>query len=332
MNLLEHVESAAYRGVMALPQPLQQLVAGRPLRREGQTLATDQQTTLRMMRLAREPELGSVPVAESRALYRRQTALTGGQQPIGEVRDVRVGERAGRLYTPRGVTGTGPLLVWFHGGGFLYGDLDTHDPALRFLAERSGVRVLSVDYRLAPEHPFPAALEDCVAVLRARAEEGPFAVGGDSAGGGLAAAACLELRDEGLPIVAQLLVTPLLDTTLSQPSISLLGKGFGLTQEVLETFVALYLGGADPRDPRCSPLLADDLTGLPPAIVVTAECDPLRDEGEAYAARLRAAGVPVAARRWDRMIHGFAGMSSVTPAADEALDWMVDELGRLSAH
>lgn len=270
-------------------------------------------------------------VAKARAALDEFAQLVGAHGPEVATRDGVVAGARVRDYLPA-ATGPGPGLVWFHGGGFVTGSLDAVDPMCRALLTRTRAPLTSVDYRLAPEHPFPAALEDCVAVLRGRAEEGPFAVGGDSAGGGLAAAACLQLRDEGLPIVAQLLVTPLLDTTLSQPSISLLGKGFGLTQEVLETFVALYLNGADPRDPRCSPLLADDLTGLPPAIVVTAECDPLRDEGEAYAARLRAAGVPVAARRWDRMIHGFAGMSSVTPAADQALDWMVDELVRLSAH
>lgn len=270
-------------------------------------------------------------VAKARAALDEFAQLVGAIGPEVATRDAVVAGVRVRDYLPA-ATGPGPGLVWFHGGGFVTGSLDAVDPMCRALLARTGAPLTSVDYRLAPEHPFPAALEDCTAVLRARAEDGPVAVGGDSAGGGLAAAACLQLRDEGLPVVTQLLVTPLLDCTLSQPSISQLGKGFGLTQEVLETFVGLYLGDADPRDPRCSPLLADDLSSLPPAVVVTAECDPLRDEGEAYAERLRAAGVPVAVRRWDRMIHGFAGMSSVTPAADEALDWMADALGRLSAH
>ena len=151
------------RGVMGLPRPVQRVVAGRPRRSEGQTLAPDLQAMLRLMRLVREPELGSVGVAESRATYRHQTAVAGGRQPIGEVREVAVGDRAGRLYVPRGVVGRGPLLVWFHGGGFMYGDLDTHDPGCRFLAERAGVRVLSVDYRLGPEDPFPAAFDDAEA-------------------------------------------------------------------------------------------------------------------------------------------------------------------------
>jgi len=238
----------------------------------------------------------------------------------GEVLGVPV-----RRYSPQ-EPGRGPALVWFHGGGWVTGSLAAVDPLCRAVLSRTGAPVTSVAYRLAPEHPFPAALEDCVAVLRALAAQGPVAVGGDSAGAGLAAAACLVLRGEGLPVLAQLLVNPLVDATLSCPSVHELACGYGLTRTALEHFVGLYLDGADPHDPRCSPLLADDLSGLPPAVVVTAECDPLRDEGEAYAARLRAAGVPVALRRYDGMVHGFVGMTALTPLADETLDWMVAAL------
>ena len=248
----------------------------------------------------------------------------------GDADDGRVAGVAVRRYRAS-TAGRGPALVWFHGGGFVTGSLDAVDPMCRSLLARTRAPLTSVDYRLAPEHPFPAALDDCVAVLRATAADGPVAVGGDSAGGGLAAAACLAVRDEGLPVVGQLLITPLLDATLSSPSVHELATGYGLTRSALQRFVDLYLDGADPRDPRCSPLLADDLSGLPPAVVVTAECDPLRDEGEAYAERLKQAGVPVAVRRYDAMVHGFVGMTSVTPVADQSLDWMVDELVRLSA-
>jgi len=230
-----------------------------------------------------------------------------------------------RRYRPNGPA-RGPELVWFHGGGWVTGSLSAVDPVCRQITARTGAPLTSVGYRLAPEHPFPAALEDCVAVLRAT--PGPVAVGGDSAGAGLAAAACLLTRD--LPLLAQVLVNPLVDATLASPSITLLGSGFGLTRTALDHFVGLYLGGSDPRDPRCSPLLADDLSGLPPAVVLTAEFDPLRDEGEAYADRLCEAGVPVAARRFAGMVHGFAGMTAVTPVAEQAVDWLVDQLVRLT--
>jgi acetyl esterase len=337
MSLLERVESAAYRGVMALPRPLQQVVAGRPLRREGQTLATDQQATLRMMRLAREPELGSVPVPESRELYLRQTALTGGQQPIGSVRDVPVGDRSGRLYTPRGVTGTGPLLVWFHGGGFLYGDLDTHDPALRFLAERSGVRVLSVDYRLAPEHPFPAAVDDAEAAYRwivgnaasLDADPARLAVGGDSAGGTLAADVAIAAAREGLPLAFQVLVYPGTDMRGGSDSRARYSRRLVLTQDLFDECERHYLVGVDDKsDPRASPLLADLPDGLAPAYVATAGFDPLRDEGEAFARRLADAGVELELHRFPDQLHGFlhlvgvgrSGRAAVTAIADRVAD------------
>jgi acetyl esterase len=267
-------------------------------------------------------------VARARVVLDEFAQLVGAPAPGVETVDEPVAGVPVRRYRPTGA-GRGPAVVWCHGGGFVTGSLDAVDPMCRSVLARTGAPVTSVHYRLAPEHPFPAALEDCTAVLRAVAAEGPVAVAGDSAGGGLAAAACLQVRGEGLPVVAQLLVNPLVDATLSQPSVAQLGTGFGLTQDALEQFLALYLNGADRRDPRCSPLHAPDLSGLPPAVVVTAECDPLRDEGEAYAHRLTAAGVPVAVRRFPGMVHGFVGMSAVTPVADEALDWMVDELVRL---
>jgi acetyl esterase len=264
----------------------------------------------------------ALDVAQARAGLDAFAAAVGAGVPHvphedGEISGVRV-----RRYTPEGPV-RGPELVWFHGGGWVTGSLDAVDPLCRAVALRTGARLTSVDYRLAPEHPFPAALEDCLAVVRAA---GAVAVGGDSAGAGLAAAVCQQEREH---VLAQVLVTPLLDATLSSPSVRLLGSGYGLTRSALERFVALYLDGADPRDPRCSPLLAGDLHGLPPAVVLTAELDPLRDEGEAYATRLRQAGVPIATRRFDAMVHGFAGMSAVTPVAGEALDWLVDALAGL---
>lgn len=260
-------------------------------------------------------------------------ATVGAGAPPAASDDLLVAGVPVRRYRPEvsAETARGPALVWFHGGGWVTGSLDAVDPLCRSLLARTGAPVTSVAYRLAPEYPFPAALEDCVAVLRAEAAQRPVAVGGDSVGGGLAAAACLAVRGEGLPVLGQVLVTPMLDATLSSESVTLLGSGFGLTRTALQRFVALYLDGADPRDPRCSPLFAQDVLGLPPAVVLTAEYDPLRDEGEAYAARLEQAGVPVAMRRYDEMVHGFAGMTALTPVAGQALDWVCDELVRLTA-
>lgn len=269
-------------------------------------------------------------LAKARAMLEEFAAAVGGSRGGDDAHDRELAGVRVRRYEPTGPA-RGPELVWFHGGGWVTGSLDAVDPICRALLARTRAPLTSVDYRLAPEHPFPAAFEDCVAVLRAAAQRGPVAVGGDSAGGGLAAAACSALREEGLPVVAQVLLTPLLDATLSSPSVSALGRGFGLTRDGLEQFVDLYLQGADPRDPRCSPALAADLSGLPPAVVVSAECDPLRDEAAAYAERLARAGVRVEARQYAAMVHGFAGMSSITPVADEAMDWMVDALIRVAA-
>ena len=222
--------------------------------------------------------------------------------------------------------GTGErLLVWFHGGGYITGGLDAIDPVCRVLANRSGWSVLSVGYRLAPEDPFPAASDDAVAVLR-HASSGAevVAVGGDSAGGGLAAAAA---RACPSPPAALVLLCPFLDATLSYPSVPDKGSDYGLTLEGLRAFVQLY--GGDPADPRVSPLLTPDLSGMPPTIVVTAEHDPLRDEGERFAARVDEAGARARLRRWDGMLHGFPGMTADLPEAMEALAWVAEHLRAL---
>ncbi len=265
----------------------------------------------------------ALDVAKARAGLDAFARAVGAGAPAVAAEDGLVAGVPVRRYFPDGPA-RGPELVWFHGGGWVTGTLDAVDPLCRSVAARTGAALTSLGYRLAPEHPFPAALEDCLAVVRAL---GPVAVGGDSAGAGLAAVVAQQAPEL---VIAQVLLNPLLDATLASPSVTALGRGYGLTRTALEHFVALYLDGADPRDPRCSPLLATGVTGLPPAVVLTAELDPLRDEGEAYAARLREAGVPVAGRRFDGMVHGFAGMSAVTPVAGQALDWLVDELVRLT--
>jgi acetyl esterase len=235
------------------------------------------------------------------------------------------GELPVRVYTPAGDAGsTGlPVLVWFHGGGWVIGDLETADGDARSLAIGAGVVVVSVDYRLAPEHPFPAAVDDAVAAVRwvvdnagsLGVDPARLAVGGDSAGGNLAAVVAQQLRDGGPAIAFQLLVYPVTDAHLGTASMDENAEGYFLSKEVMIWFRGHYLGDGDRGDPRISPLLASDeaLTGLPPALVVTAQYDPLRDEGEAYAERLRQAGVDATATRYDGVIHGFFSMRDMIP-------------------
>ena len=320
MGLQQRAEAVTYRGLLALPERVQRVLAGPRLVRDGQRLATDVQLTLRLMRVTREPALGDVPIPEGRALLRRQAALAGGTQPIGSVRDLDVGGTPGRLYVPRGATDTGPLLVFLHGGGWVLGDLESHDPLCRFLAEQGQVRVLAVDYRLAPEHPFPAAYEDCLAAYRwtvdhaaeLGADPARLAVGGDSAGGTLSASVAIAVAREGLPLAFQLLVYPGTDMRGGTESRELFNDGLVLEQDFMDLAKDAYLPHPrDVVDPRASPMLADLPPGLAPAYVATAGFDPLRDEGEAYARRLAEAGVEVELRRFPDQLHGFVQMVGV---------------------
>ena len=225
-----------------------------------------------------------------------------------------------RIYTPKG-SGPYPALVWLHGGGWVVGDLDTADGTARHLAEGAGCVVVSVDYRLAPEAKFPAAADDSYAAAQwvaqnagsINADPGRIAIGGDSAGGNLSAAASLMARDRGgPPLVFQLLVYPVTDRDFSTESYRSNGDGYSLTLEGMEWYWDQYLkNDADAANPYAAPMQAKDLADLPPALVITAEFDPLRDEGEAYAHRLQAAGVATSYTRYDGMIHGFFGMSHI---------------------
>ena len=225
--------------------------------------------------------------------------------------------------------GKRPVLAWFHGGGHVIGSLDTHDAMVRNLCREAGCLVVSVDYRMGPEHPFPAAVDDCVAAVRWLAEHGGeigadperIAVGGDSAGGNLAAVTALTARDEGGPALRhQLLVYPVTDYRCRGPSYERYARGYGaLEAESMRWFQRHYLGGPGSADDwRASPILAANLSGLPPALVITAECDVLRDEGVAYAERLAESGTQCEHAPFTGMIHGFFGLLGVTGAADEA--------------
>jgi acetyl esterase len=269
--------------------------------------------------------------AEGRAAM-AEAFVPPAPRPVGAVSDRTVPGPAGavpvRVYAPAG-DGPWPALVWFHGGGWVVGSLAETDDTCRALCAESGAVVISVDYRLAPEHKFPAAWEDCVAVTRWVAARGAelgvdgtrIAVGGDSAGGNLAAVVAQVLRDEGGPAIAfQLLVYPVCGTPADgRDSYREFAEGHYLTREAMDWFTGHYANGsADLADPRLAPLLAPDLAGLPPALVILAACDPLADEGTAYAARLRDAGIPVTLRRFEGQIHAFFSHPEEFDAAAEA--------------
>jgi len=251
--------------------------------------------------------------------------------PVAGVEDrmipVAGGEIGARLYTPEG-DAPRPVLVYFHGGGFIMGDLDDWDPPLRELTNAAGCLVVSVAYRLAPEHRFPTAPEDCYRALSWVAENaaslggdpGRIAVGGDSAGGNLAAVAALMARERGGPLpVCQVLIYPVTDMAGDYPSQHEFGEGYFLTTEAARYFHSLYFRtDEDAQNVYASPLLAD-LGGLPPALVVTAGYDPLRDQGQAYARKLAVAGVRVDYRCYGGMIHGFLNMAGLLDKGRELI-------------
>ena len=314
------LEKAVLRSTMALPEPVQRRLAGPPVLRDGQTLATDVQLMLRLQRVTRQPAAETLAIAQGRESILYNAVLSGGAQPVGAVRDLPVGDLRGRLYVPTDAPTPGPLLVFFHGGGWVYGDLDSHDATCRFLAERAGVRVLAVDYRLAPEAPFPAAYDDCISAYRwvvanahsIGADPARLAVGGDSAGACLATTTAIAAAREGLPLAFQLLVYPGTDHTATTGSRELFAEGFFLTQDFMDLVSEAYLPPDISRDdPRASPIFADLPPDLAPAYVVTAGFDPLRDEGEAYARKLAAAGVEVELKRFPDQIHGFFNIVGV---------------------
>jgi acetyl esterase len=262
--------------------------------------------------------------------------LFGPVDPVASVEDRRTDNGiAVRIYRPVETTESSPALVYFHGGGWVVGSLDTHDGIVRALAHRSRCVAIAVDYRLAPEHPFPAGLDDAWAATRwalAQAEElridpARLAVGGDSSGATLATVVA---RREAVAL--QVLICPVLDHSFETGSYQRFAEGYGLTRETMRWYWAQYLGDADGTDAEASPLRASDLSGLPPAIVVVAECDPLRDEGLAYAVRLEETGVPVTLLRYDGMIHNFVRFAATIDRASEALDEIAHELAGRKGH
>ncbi len=278
------------------------------------------------------PPTHTLEPGQARRLYLERRGYTQPDPaPMAEVRELRAGAVPLRLYRPKAEAepGAAPVLVYFHGGGWVIGDLDTHDVLCRQLALESGGVVVAVDYRLGPEHRFPAAVDDCVAATRwVRNHAGELgldparlAVGGDSAGGNLAAVTCLALREAGDALPGfQLLIYPATDMRAVAPSHEHNGQGYLLTRDSIAYYRGHYLAeAAQWTDWRASPLLADSHRGLPPALVLTAGYDPLRDEGLQYADALSAAGVPAQYVCFERQVHGFITMGRVIDEARTAV-------------
>jgi acetyl esterase len=264
------------------------------------------------------PPMNTLSPEAARQAARMQIAMAGEPEPVAKIENRTIpgpqGDIPIRVYTPEGI-GPLPVLVFFHGGGWVICDLDTHDDACRSLANGTPCIVVSVDYRLAPEHKFPAAVDDCYAATQwvarnaasLNGDPARIAVGGDSAGGNLAAVIAQLARDRGEPsLVFQLLIYPATNFNSDTPSSRENADGYFLTRDDMIWFMNHYLNSPDDRNnPLASPLLASDLSGLPPALIITAEYDPLRDDGEQYGQKLKAAGVPITISRYDGMIHGF---------------------------
>ncbi len=281
-------------------------------------------------------DLSSMSVAEARAAHLAGATAGPAGPEMGEVTDVTLADVPVRIYRPRDGA-NGGTLVYFHGGGWVLGSIDTHDRQCRNLAAGSGATVVNVGYRLAPEHPFPAALDDALAVTEhvfthsdeLAVDPTRIVVGGDSAGGNLAAAVAIARRTSNGPALrGQLLVYPALDATMASASFSENGAGPFLSATDMAWFYDLYGNGHDATDWRLSPYHAAELDGLPPTLVITAELDPLRDEGEAYAHRLAEAGVSTAAVRYTGVCHGFFGWSHVAEPSRQAMAQAASWLSR----
>ena len=325
-----------FRVLFGLPRTAKRLLAGRPIWVDEQELDLDLQLLGRVDRLLASNDGGTVDRATI-AEQRRQADLAADLVADAllahiETRDLEVPGDAGplpaRLYVPPAVPDTTSLIVYFHGGGFVMGSVASTDPLCRLLAAQSGVRVLSVEYRLAPEHPYPAALEDALSAFRAvRADAAEFgaqpdlvAVGGDSAGANLALVVAHQQAVLGGPVPAFVLALyPVTDVERVGGSRELFATGFGLTADLLSELERMYLpDGVPTDDTRGAILRARDLSGMPPVYLATAGFDPLRDEGEELAARLRDAGVPVVARRFPGLVHGYASFTALSAAARDA--------------
>jgi acetyl esterase len=325
---------------LALRMPISwvNILTGSPVTVDGRTLDARAQWFLQLLKQSGQKPMHQLTVAHARSEYDSVMPMLGGKpQLVSEIVDRTIDGPAGRLrvrlYRPSGnVARLLPTSLYFHGDGWVIGSLEGYDAVCRYFCSRSGCAVVAVDYRLAPEHKYPAAIEDAVAAFRWLAANGPslgidparIVLAGDSAGATIATVAARELRAEPRPPCLQWLIYPATDLACDSPSYTSCGDGFLLTKADMEWVRGHYLN--DPGeidDPRVSPLRANDLAGMPPALVYTAGFDPLRDEGQAYADRLSDAGVKVVHREFDSLIHGFVGMRGAIHAAARAMDDMV---------
>ena len=322
-----------------LPASMIRLVAGAPKQLDGQTLDAHFQAGIKVIALRAEAEYEDLPVPEARETVERSAFTAAGTEiDLAVVTDIVLplagddpdrADLPARVYSAVATDEPQPTLIYFHGGGWTLGSIDSHDSTCRFLAREGGLKVISVDYRLAPEFTFPTPVEDCVAAFRyvrdnaalLGVDPARIAVGGDSAGGNLATVVCQVTRDAGESMPDfQLLFVPATDMSKRTRSYEIFREGFFLTKANMDWYEENYIRSEDDRlDPRASPLLTPDLSGLPPAYVATGGFDPLRDEGEAYARKMSDAGVPVSMRRHPTLVHPFVNAVGASPVARAAL-------------
>jgi acetyl esterase len=337
-EIVRELQGKAANLAVRMPIAWINILAGPAVVVDGRALDGRTQWLLQLLARSGQAPVEQTSVAEARAAFDTFMLEMGGRPaPIGEMIDRTIEGPAGRLrvrlYRPAGtVARLLPAILYFHGGGWAMGSLEGYDLVYRYFCARSGCALVAVDYRLAPEHKFPAAIEDALAAYRWLSRQATglgidparIVVAGDSAGGNLAAVAARLLRDEPRAPCLQWLIFPCTDLSFGTDSFRSCGERFLLTRASMEWFRSHYLNHlAEIDDPRVSPLKADDLGSLPPALIYTAGFDPLRDEGNAYADRLMAAGVKTIHREFDSLIHGFVGLRGTVQAAARAMDDMV---------
>jgi len=330
------IERPLLRALLRIAALRRRLARGRSQPVEGEALDEEIAALLALDDVTRDSDLRGRTPARARKKLAESVRVVDGAPVTGVgARDEIAGGVRARLYAPDDLAAPSPGIVYFHGGGWVTGDLDSHDRLCRRLAQLGRMRVLAVDYRLAPEHPFPAAVDDAIAGFRGAATDAArlgldparLGVAGDSAGGNLSAVVARRTRGEAHRPALAGLIYAAVDATRSSPSQRTFGERYLLTGAMIDWYLGHYTDPAHHRHPDVSPLLADDVGGVGPTLVYTAHFDPLRDEAEAYARRLSDAGVEVEVRRFPNLVHGFALLGGGSRAADAATDEIARELG-----